>query len=165
MARRRLHNEDWGFETNCFVCEPKNDHGLQLPFFHDDEADTVEAEFRLDDGFSGAPSFVHGGLTLAILDEAQAWATTAVGGKFAVTTETTSRFRWPVKIGRTYKVVARVTGQDAEQITTSATVYSPNERACVETTATFAVLSAANAIRAIGTDVRERHGSLLKEGE
>jgi len=163
MTRHRLHNEDWGFESNCFVCEPKNVQGLQLPFFHDDEAGTVEAEFRLDDAFSGAPSFVHGGVTLAILDEAQAWAAIAVGGKFAVTTETTTRFRWPVKVGRTYRVVARITEQDTDTIATSAVVLSPSERACVETSATFAVLSAANADRAIGADVRQRHGGLLKD--
>jgi acyl-coenzyme A thioesterase PaaI-like protein len=30
MAVIRIHNEDWGFETNCFVCEPRNDRGLRI---------------------------------------------------------------------------------------------------------------------------------------
>src|SRR3954454_15176547 len=66
VARHRLHNETWGFDSNCFVCEPRNDAGLRIPFDHDDETDTVVAEFTLDDAFSGAPSYVHGGVTLAI---------------------------------------------------------------------------------------------------
>jgi len=43
MSRTRLHNDDWGMETNCFVCEPKNGTGLQLPFFHNHDVDAVEA--------------------------------------------------------------------------------------------------------------------------
>src|SRR5687768_3028436 len=106
MARIRLHNEDWGFDSNCFVCEPKNPSGLQLPFFHDTEREVVEAEFTLDDRFSGAPTLVHGGLSLAILDEAQAWATIAIGHRFAFTVETTSRFLASVRLGHTYRVEA-----------------------------------------------------------
>lgn len=92
MARHRLRNEQWGFESNCFVCEPRNDAGLRLPFEHDDEDDVVVCEFTLDDRFSGAPRFLHGGVLLAVLDEAMAWATIAIAGKFAVTEESTTRF-------------------------------------------------------------------------
>ena len=99
MALTRLHNEDWGFASNCFVCEPRNDGGLRIPFHHDSDRDVVVASFTLDDTFSGAPSYVHGGVSLAVLDEAQAWATIAVAGRFAVTTETTTRFLRPVLVG------------------------------------------------------------------
>ena len=64
MTLIRLHNDDWGFETNCFVCEPKNDRGLQIPFFHDTERRLVIADFDFSDSFSGAPTLVHGGVTL-----------------------------------------------------------------------------------------------------
>jgi acyl-coenzyme A thioesterase PaaI-like protein len=78
-----IHNEDWGFESNCFVCEPKNGHGLRIPFFHDTDTDVVFADFELGRDFSGAPSLVHGGLLLAVLDEAMAWACIAsdTGGR------------------------------------------------------------------------------------
>ena len=100
MARQRLRNERWGFESNCFVCEPRNDAGMRLPFEHDDELDAVVCEFSLDDRFSGAPRFVHGGVLLSVLDEAMSWATIAIAGRFAVTEETTSRFKRPVKLDR-----------------------------------------------------------------
>jgi len=45
----------------------------------------VFAEFELDADYSGAPTLVHGGVTLALLDEAMSWATIALGGKFAYT--------------------------------------------------------------------------------
>ena len=78
------------------------------------------ATFSLGDRFSGAPSYVHGGVTLAVLDEAMAWAAIAIGGKFAVTAETTTRFLRPVLVGKTYRVEARLTSQTAEQIETIA---------------------------------------------
>jgi hypothetical protein len=50
----RLHNDDWGFDTNCFVCEPSNPAGLQIPFFHDTDRGLVLAEFRALEGPSPA---------------------------------------------------------------------------------------------------------------
>lgn len=161
MARSRLHNETWGFDSNCFVCEPRNARGLQIPFFHDDEAGTVVADFTLDDTFSGAPTFVHGGVTLAVLDEAQAWATIAVGGKFAVTAETSTRFRQPVVVDGAYEVVARITEQTERRIATAAEVRSADGTLCAETTATFVVLSPAKAVEALGGDHADRHGDYL----
>lgn len=163
MARHRLHNENWGFASNCFVCEPKNESGLRLPFHHDDEACTVEATFALGDEFSGAPSYVHGGVTLAVLDEAQAWATIAVGGKFAITTETTTRFARPVRVGRTYTVVARVTAQDVDRMATAAEVRNADGKVCAETTATFAVLGAAQAVDALGATPTGEDVAYLKD--
>ncbi|CAN5567842.1 hypothetical protein BH20ACT2_BH20ACT2_13070 [soil metagenome] len=152
MARIRLHNETWGFDSNCFVCEPKNPMGMALPFFHDDQADTVVADFTLGAEFSGAPSYVHGGVTLAVLDEAQAWATIALAGKFAVTTETTTRFKRPVLVGEPYSVTARITDQTADVITTSAEVRNAAGERCADTTAVFTVLSAATAVDALGVE-------------
>ena len=134
------------------VRAPQRD-GLRIPFFHDDEPTSVVAEFTLDDAFSGAPSYVHGGVTLAVLDEAQAWATIAVGGKFAVTTETATRFHRPVHVGRTFTVEASVTGEPEGQICTRAEVRSQSGKVCAETTAVFAVLSEATAVDAIGADL------------
>ncbi len=153
MTRQLLTNENWGFDSNCFVCEPRNAAGLRIPFFHDDEARSVQAEFTLDDAFSGAPSYVHGGVTLAILDEAQAWATIAVGGKFAVTTETTTKFHRPVRVGRTFVVDASVTEQSSGEIHTRAEVRNESGKVCAESTAVFAVLAEATAIDAIGVDI------------
>lgn len=153
MARRPLTNEAWGFSSNCFVCEPRNASGLRIPFSADDDAGTVVAEFTLDEGFSGAPSYVHGGVTLAILDEAQAWATIALGGRFAVTTETSTRFLRPVRVGRTYRVEARMTASEGETLATTAVVLDDRDRPCAESASTFRALSAALAADALGVDV------------
>lgn len=153
MAVRRLTNEGWGFTSNCFVCEPGNASGLRIPFSVDDEAGAVVAEFRLGHEFSGAPTYVHGGVVLAVLDEAQAWATIALGGRFAVTTATSARFLRPARVDRGYRVEARVTATDGETLATVATVVDDEGRPCAEATSTFRALSAATAVDAIGTDI------------
>jgi uncharacterized protein (TIGR00369 family) len=162
MALRRLHNEDWGFETNCFVCEPRNAGGLRIPFHHDDDLAAVVATFSLDATFSGAPSYVHGGVSLAVLDEAQAWATIALGGKLAVTAETTTRFERPVLVGETYRVEARLTDQDDARITTEGQILDQKGRACAISAATFVVLGAAQAVEATGATADAIDPDLLR---
>lgn len=149
---RRLDNDDWGVESNCFVCERTNEAGLRIPFYADEEAGRVTARFTLDDAFSGAPSFVHGGVTLAILDEAQAWATIALGGKLAVTTETASRFRRPVMVGESYEVRAWLTDVGEKRILTRAEVRDDDGEVCAATEATFTVVDEAVARKAGGDD-------------
>ena len=162
MALLPLRNETWGFDSNCFVCEPKNQLGLRIPFQHDDERDVVVAEFTLDNTFSGAPTFVHGGVSLAILDEAQSWATIAVAHKFAVTGETTSRFLRPVRLDKTYRVEARVDERSDEKLQTSAAILDHKDRVCVESEATFIVLSEAVAADAIGAPLSDEESKYLR---
>ena len=162
MAVRRLHNSDWGFTSNCFLCDQRNPTGLRIPFHHDDATGCVTAEFTLDDAFSGAPRFVHGGVVLAVLDEAMAWATIAVGGKFAVTKETTSTFDHPVYVDRPYRVEAFVEETTEAAMATRARVLDDRQRRCAEARATFIVLSAATAREAIG-DVTGSDTRLLRD--
>jgi uncharacterized protein (TIGR00369 family) len=162
MAVRRLHNSEWGFDSNCFVCEPLNQAGLRIPFDHDEARGCVVAEFTLDDAFSGAPKFVHGGIVLAILDEAMAWATIAVGGKFAVTKETTTTFDHPVHVGRAYRVEAFLGETTDATMATRAHVLDRKDRRCAEARATFVVLSAATARAAIG-DIAGENSSFLRD--
>jgi uncharacterized protein (TIGR00369 family) len=153
VAIHRLENARWGFESNCFVCEPRNAAGLRIPFEHDDEARVVRAGFTLDDRFSGAPTYVHGGVVLAVLDEAMSWATIAIGGVFAVTSETSARFLRPVRVGRDHTVEARVDETAEDGLVTSASVVDGKGRACAEAQATFVPLGPAQAVDAIGAEV------------
>jgi uncharacterized protein (TIGR00369 family) len=151
VAVHPLRNTQWGFETNCFGCEPGNERGLQIPFFHDDEAGLVFAEFTLGEEFSGAPAYLHGGITMTVLDEAMAWATIAVGGKFAVTREMRATFDRPVRVGRPYRVEARLTEQTDERFEAEGVVLDGRTRPCVRATAEFVVLTAKRATEVLGT--------------
>ncbi|HYF46393.1 MAG TPA: PaaI family thioesterase, partial [Acidimicrobiales bacterium] len=125
--------------------------------------DAVVCEFTLDGRFSGAPRFLHGGVLLAVLDEAMAWATIAVAGKFAVTVESTSRFHRPVKVDRPHVCTARIDTVDGEVILTSAAIVDRFDQTCVEASARFQALFPAQAAEAIGQELSEAERSFLAE--
>jgi len=161
---KRLTNATWGFDSMCFVCEDANERGLRISFLHDDEAGTVSADFELDEVFSGAPAFVHGGVLMAICDEAMCWATIAVGGTWAVTASNSHQFRRPVRLGRPYRVEARLAGRDDHGIRTTATITSVSTgKVAVEAEAVFSPLGSAQAADAIGDDVAPEHQRYLTE--
>lgn len=159
---RALTNAGWGFTSSCFVCEPANEAGLRIPFFHDEEHELVFADFALDARFSGAPQYVHGGVTLAILDEAVAWAAIAIMGKFAVTHETRTVFERPVRVGVPYRVQAVVVGCDAERITAHADVLDERERVRASARAELVVVGAAHASDAVGASLGEDLSGFLR---
>ena len=162
---RPLTNARWGFTSNCFVCEPANEGGLQLPFFHDEEADRVVAEFELGDRFSGAPTYVHGGIVLSVLDEAMAWAAIAIAEQWAVTKETTTRFERPVRVGRPHRVHAWITARRDDEIEADAEIIDAKERRCAVAHATFAPLGEAQAVEAIGADLGEEERRFLRRSD
>ncbi len=157
-----LTNAGWGFDSMCFVCEDANQVGLRIPFFLDDEAATVTAEFTLGEVWSGAPRFVHGGILMAICDEAMCWATIAIEGAWAVTASNTHRFRRPVRLGEPHRVEARITGRDDGGIHATALVTRASRGGvAVEADAVFAPLGPVQASGAIGTEVAPEHRGFL----
>lgn len=150
MTINRLSNDRWGFASNCFVCESKNAAGLGIPFFHDTTTQVVFADFTLDDRFSGAPAFLHGGVTLAILDEAMAWAAIAIAGQWAVTRTTSTTFDKPVRVGQPYRVEANIGEVIDTRIEASASVIDGRGTVRARATATFVALGEAQAVDAIG---------------
>jgi acyl-coenzyme A thioesterase PaaI-like protein len=159
-----LTNAAWGFDSMCFVCEDANDRGLRIPFFHDDEAGAITADFTLTEAFSGAPALAHGGVLMAVCDEAMCWATIVVARSWALTASNAHRFARPVRLGRPYRVVARITGRDHEGIHAVATITSATTgKVAVEAEAVFSPIGEAQASTAIGTDVAPEHRSYLTE--
>jgi acyl-coenzyme A thioesterase PaaI-like protein len=132
------------------VCEPDNASGLRIPFSYDDEARTVLAEFTLGPEYSGAPKYVHGGVVVAVLDEAMAWAAIASGGRFAVVRETTTTFEHGVRIGAPHRLEARVDTAGTVRIEASARLVDGTGRRCARSRARLVVLSQDAARAAIG---------------
>lgn len=112
---RRLVNT-FGFESNCFVCEPDNPVGLRVPFFLDEQAGEVVATLTFEPGHSGAPTLVHGGLLAAVCDEAVAWTAIAVGRRFALTAESRISYLAPVPVGTEVRVTGRLIGAVGAQL-------------------------------------------------
>jgi acyl-coenzyme A thioesterase PaaI-like protein len=114
MLRPLVNN--FGFASNCFVCEPHNPGGLQIPFFLDDAAARVVATVTFGENHSGAPALVHGGLLAALCDEAVAWAAIALARRFALTAETRISYLAPVPVGTEVRITGRLIGAIGSQL-------------------------------------------------
>ncbi|MEM8902117.1 MAG: PaaI family thioesterase [Actinomycetota bacterium] len=163
MTLVRLHNDDWGYETNCFVCEQRNERGLRIPFFHDLEAGLVVAELELGHAYSGAPTLLHGGIVLAVLDEAMAWATIALAGRWALTAETSCRFVAPVAVDVAHRIEAEVVADDGDRLGCAARVLTAGGDLCTEATASFVVVGEATAVRLAGDEIADEHRGYLSD--
>ncbi len=163
MAVRALNPGAWGFPTQCYVCEPANPQGLRVPFSYDDGERKVVAEFTLGPEYSGAPKFVHGGVVLALLDEAMAWAAIASAGRFAVVRETTTTFEHGVQLGLPHRVEAEIETAGPVRLEASARVVDASGRRCARARARLVVLSPDAAAAAIGDVQGEDTRFLRKE--
>lgn len=163
MTARRLTNDDWGLDSSCFVCEPRNNAGLQLELWADDDTGQVWTDLNLGAAFSGAPTLVHGGISLAVLDEVQAWAVIALAGSWAVTVETAAAFPRPILLDTDYRAIGEVTGREGDRISTSGRIETPKGLVCVTSTATFQAIGEAEAVRFSGSDVSEANRSYLAD--
>lgn len=151
----RLHNDDWGFETNCFVCERRNPNGLRLDFFHAGpgevgDGEVVICDVALGEEHSGAPGLVHGGVLLAVADEAMAWAVIAIARRLALTASTSSDFLTPVATGVPHRMIARIDSVEGSAVEASARLVDLAGCSVMTSSATFVVLSDDELVRRSG---------------
>lgn len=164
-VRVRLHNDDWGYETNCYVCEQRNEGGLRIPFFHETEREVVVGEFVLGDTYSGAPTLLHGGVQLAILDEAMAWATIAIAHQWALTASSSAEFHAAVSVDESYRVVAEVVAIDGDRIMTRGRIETEDGSVCTTAQASFVAVGEAVATKIVGAPVKDEHRGYLADGD
>lgn len=81
----------------CYVCGPDNPGGLRVSFAADGPHGS-RALYTARAEHEGWPGLLHGGVTLALMDEALGWAV-YFQGLFGVTAKTETRFRQPIPIG------------------------------------------------------------------
>jgi len=163
MAPRRLTNDDWGLDSSCFVCESRNKSGMQLELWADDETGQVWTDLHLGAEFSGAPTLVHGGISLAVLDEVQAWAVIALANSWAVTVETSASFLKPIRLDTDYRAVGEVSGRVGDRVRTSGRIETPKGLACVTSAAEFQVIGEAQAERFSGAEVSHENRRFLTD--
>jgi len=81
----------------CWVCGPGNASGLKVAFEpHGDNGSRAEYVARAEHG--GWPGVLHGGMLLALMDEALGWSL-YFHGSGGLTARFDARFRQPVPIG------------------------------------------------------------------
>lgn len=89
---------------HCFVCGLSNVVGLQIHFYSI-EANSVVADYVVNENYQGYPGVVHGGIVAAILDEAAGRSLMQSGSddgepRFMYTARLDIRYRQNVPVGQ-----------------------------------------------------------------
>ena len=95
-------------DGRCFACGPDNPIGLRLRFEPDGEG--VHATITLAPEFQGWQDIAHGGIAMALLDEAMAHAAGHAGHR-GMTASVNVRFRKAVPIGEKLNLFGKVVWQ------------------------------------------------------
>lgn len=131
----------------CFVCEPAG--GLKITFNHNAHDKTVTADLVVNEDQGGHEAGrIHPGVVLAVLEDAMSWALVAMGGTQGVPKRTTTEFLRPIKVGETYKVVARLISRHDVGLDAAATLVREDGQPCAEARARYLPLDEATS----GTD-------------
>ena len=96
-------------DGNCFACGDDNPIGMHLHFGRSDDEGVV-ARAVLASLYQGWRGIAHGGIVMALLDEAMAYAAGFAGHR-GVTATMNVRFRKPVPLEAPIEVRGRVTWQ------------------------------------------------------
>jgi uncharacterized protein (TIGR00369 family) len=109
-------------DGNCFACGPANPIGMHVHFDRASEGDGVYARAELAAQYQGWRGIAHGGIVMALLDEAMAHAAGFAGHR-GVTATVSVRFRKPVPLERPIQVRGRVTWQRRNVLGVEASVF------------------------------------------
>jgi uncharacterized protein (TIGR00369 family) len=97
-------------DGNCFACGPANPIGMHVHFDRTADSRAVLARVELAPEYQGWRGIAHGGIVMALLDEAMAHAAGFAGHR-GVTAAVSVRFRKPVPLEQPIEVQGRVTWQ------------------------------------------------------
>jgi len=97
-------------DGNCFACGPENPIGMHLLFERASDGEEVVARATLAPQYQGWRGIAHGGIVMALLDEAMAHAAGFAGHR-GVTATVSVRFRKPVPLEEPIEVRGRVAWQ------------------------------------------------------
>src|SRR5579862_3891793 len=123
-------------DGNCFACGPENPIGMRLHFDAGPGGDGVLARARLDSNYQGWRGIAHGGIVMALLDEAMAHAAGFAGHR-GVTASVNVRFRKPVPLQRPIEIRGRVTWHRRNVLGVEATVLDESGTVLVQGEGSF----------------------------
>ncbi len=121
-------------DGNCFACGPSNPIGMHVHF--DRAGEGVRADVILAPEYQGWRGIAHGGIVMALLDEAMAHAAGYAGHR-GVTASVSVRFRHPVPLERPIEVRGRVAWQRRNVLGVEATIFDERGKALAHAEGSF----------------------------
>jgi uncharacterized protein (TIGR00369 family) len=122
-------------DGNCFACGPENPIGMHLHFDRASD-EGVRADVTLASSYQGWRGIAHGGIVMALLDEAMAHAAGFAGHR-GVTASVNVRFRKPVPLEEPIEVKGRVAWKRRNVLGVEARVYDATGSLLVQGEGTF----------------------------
>ncbi|MHB8178904.1 MAG: PaaI family thioesterase [Vulcanimicrobiaceae bacterium] len=133
-------------DGRCFACGPENPIGLHLAFEAAPSGDGVHATLELAPQFQGWSGVAHGGVAMALLDEAMAHAAGAAGYR-GVTASMNVRFRKPVPIGASLDIFGRVAWRRRNVLGLEASVRDASGALLAQAEGSFVSMGSIEAVR------------------
>ncbi|MBJ7600794.1 MAG: hypothetical protein DLM67_14775 [Candidatus Nephthysia bennettiae] len=100
-----LYRVEVTYDGRCFGCGENNPRGLKMRFV--DRGGVSVCEFTVPPEYESWQGMIHGGVVALMLDEAVGWAGWHSGHP-GLTGRLEVRYRLPLKVGETVRVVGRV---------------------------------------------------------
>ena len=130
---------DLPWTRSCFVCGQDNPHGLRLRCRLEGGRAVLEHTAREAD--LGWKTFVHGGIIMALLDEAMAWAAMVSARRPCVTAEMTARLRRPATVGMRLRVEGEVRERGSRILITAGRILDDQGRELAGASGKFVPMS------------------------
>lgn len=124
------------YRQYCFACGRENPFGLHMQFRRDGD-DGVVCEYTPRREQQGFPGVMHGGVLVALMDEAMAWAMYAAHRALGVTAKMETRYRRSASPDGPLIVRARVGRARGRRIEVESSIEDGDGARLVESTALF----------------------------
>lgn len=123
----------------CFACDPRNELGLRLKFFADDEKGEVFTKITPEKHLEGFPGILHGGIQCALVDEVAFWTMFDKYRKIALTTKVDMDFLRPVGASSELTVRGRVEKENGRRISVQVNILDSSDKVCTKSRVDYVI--------------------------
>ena len=136
----------------CFACDPRNERGLRLKFFSDDEKGEVFTKIVPEKHFEGFPGILHGGIQCALVDEVAFWTMFDKYQKIALTTKVDMDFLRPVGASGELTIVGSLDQENGSKISVDVRIIDGTDKICTKSRVDYVIPRRALTYRIMGKE-------------
>jgi len=136
----------------CFACDPRNQLGLRLKFFADDEMGDVFTKFKPELHLEGFPGILHGGIQCALIDEVAFWTMFDKFQKIALTSKLDMEFLRPADASSELMIRGKVTDSNGRKVRVKVSILNDNNKLCTRSTVDYTITNKEMTYRIMGKE-------------
>lgn len=139
-------------DYGCFACDPRNNLGLRLKFFADDEEGVVFTKFTPEQHQEGFPGIVHGGIQCALIDEVAFWTMFDKHRKIALTSKLEMEFLRPVQGKSELTIRGKIVEAQGRIVTVEVILMNDNNKVCTRSRVDYTITKREVTYKIIGRE-------------